>query len=158
MKTVEQMDVQARVRGTVKGFRPESLTKSQAASDQLAAEEEANLAILQRPANPEDPHQHDDARVKLARVRAAKQQAEAALRNARASADKEIASRLQPMHADLWGNLEQSVGAVVQAIAEAEQFKNAAGGAGSGFYFGGLNQLTAIRHQLLNVTTTWKGR
>jgi len=158
MKTAESMNVQQRVREIVRAFRSESLAKAQAACDQLAAAEKENLAILQQAINPEDPHQHEGARAKLAEVRAARQQADAALRHARASADDEIARKLQPMHAELWGGLERSVEAIVQAITEAEQFQNASGSAGSAFYFGGLHQLTAIRHQLHNITTNWKER
>ncbi len=151
-----EQSVQNRVRAIVRGFRSGDLAAAQAACDQAAAAESEALAILQEPISLEDPHRHEGARSKLVKIREDKQRAQSSLRAARAAADAAIAVNLQPLHSEVWQRVEQSVAALSAAVGNAEEFKNAAGGAADGFFFGGLNQLTAIRHQLANVTTLWR--
>ncbi|MFO0225937.1 MAG: hypothetical protein ACK56E_21695 [Planctomyces sp.] len=151
-----EQSVQNRVRAIVRGFRSGDLAAAQAACDQAAAAESEALAILQEPISLEDPHRHEGARSKLVKSREDKQRAQSSLRAARAAADAAIAVNLQPLHSEVWQRVEQSVAALSAAVGNAEEFKNAAGGAADGFFFGGLNQLTAIRHQLTNVTTLWR--
>jgi hypothetical protein len=151
-----EQSVQNRVRAIVRGFRSGDLAAAQAACDQAAAAESEALAILQEPISLEDPHRHEGARSKLVKIREDKQRAQSSLRAARAAADAAIAVNLQPLHSEVWQRVEQSVAALSAAVGNAEEFKNAAGGAADGFFFGGLNQLTAIRHQLTNVTTLWR--
>lgn len=151
-----EQSVQNRVRAIVRGFRSGDLAAAQAACDQAAAAESEALAILQEPISLEDPHRHEGARSKLVKIREDKQRAQSSLRAARAAADAAIAVNLQPLHSEVWQQVEQSVAALSAAVRNAEEFKNAAGGAADGFFFGGLNQLTAIRHQLANVTTLWR--
>lgn len=151
-----EQSVQNRVRAIVRGFRSGDLAAAQAACDQAAAAESEALAILQEPISLEDPHRHEGARSKLVKIREDKQRAQSSLRAARAAADAAIAVNLQPLHSEVWQQVEQSVAALSAAVGNAEEFKNAAGGAADGFFFGGLNQLTAIRHQLANVTTLWR--
>lgn len=151
-----EQSVQNRVRAIVRGFRSGDLAAAQAACDQAAAAESEALAILQEPISLEDPHRHEGARSKLVKIREDKQRAQSSLRAARAAADAAISQELQPLHSEVWQRVEQSVAALSAAVGNAEEFKNAAGGAADGFFFGGLNQLTAIRHQLTNVTTLWR--
>jgi hypothetical protein len=156
MNEQAEQSVQNRVRAIVRGFRSGDLAAAQAACDQAAAAESEALAILQEPISLEDPHRHEGARSKLVKIREDKQRAQSSLRAARAAADAAIAVNLQPLHSEVWQRVEQSVAALSAAVGNAEEFKNAAGGAADGFFFGGLNQLTAIRHQLTNVTTLWR--
>jgi hypothetical protein len=132
----------------------ELATAAKAVADLEQAESKA-LAELQQPPTLEDPFRHDSARLRLATVREQLALARAALRPLADAAENRAAESLHDLHDSVWGRVETAVRDLIAAEQAAAALQTAAGAAGSGLFFGGLHELTAVRLRLETIDRGW---
>ena len=113
------------------------------------------LAELQQPPSEEDPFKHDSARQRLATVREELTAAKSRLRSLSEAADRRGAAAIQDLHRPIWGAVQKGVHDLIAAELAAAALQTAAGAAGSGLFFGGLHELTAVRVRLEAIAQRW---
>lgn len=126
----------------------------------LRSEEQSLLAKLQEPLNPEDPHAHDSARTKLATVREKIGPAQVKEREMELQASKSALELFSPEHREASEAFQSSLRSLVESFDRMMELRTVATNYRLPLTretpFFGLDQMQAIRGQLLQIQNQWQ--